>query len=118
MEIQFTARRFKAHKEIRDHALAAVKRLDKFYDGIVRSDVILSYERGIASVKTAEINLHVHGSVLTARESSEEYHKSIDLAVAKLERQLGKHKTKERTKDKKTLRKVKEAIEPQIEAEE
>ncbi len=118
MEIQFTARRFKAHKELREHALAAVKRLDKFYDGIVRADIILSYERGVASVKTAEINLHVQGTILSAKEPSEEFGKSIDLAVGKLERQLAKHKMKERTKDKKTLREVKEAVTPPIEEEE
>jgi len=118
MEVQFTARKFKAHKEIREHALAAVKRLDKFHDGIARADIILSYERGVSSVKTAEINLHVHGSILTAKEPSEEFNKSIDLAVGKLERQLAKHKTKERTKDKKTLRLVKEAITPPQEGEE
>ncbi|MBI1804461.1 MAG: ribosome-associated translation inhibitor RaiA [Ignavibacteriae bacterium] len=118
MEIQFTARKFKAHKEIRDHALAAVKRLDKYYDGIVRADIVLSYERGVASVKTVEINLHVHGNTLTAKEPSDDFYKSIDLAINKLERQLAKHKTKERTRDKKTLRRVKESIAPPIEEEE
>lgn len=108
MEIHFTARKFKAHKEIKSHATTAVKRLDKFYDGIVRSDIILSYERQSNSVKTAEINLHVHGTLLSAKEKSEEFAKSIDLAVEKLERQLGKYKTKLRMKHKKTLRRIKE----------
>lgn len=110
MHIHFTARRFKAHETVRDHAIDSVKRLDKFYDGIVRADVILSYERTMNSLKTAEINLHVHGTVLFAKEKSEDFHKSIDLAVDKLERQLDKYKMKLRKKDKKQLRKVKETI--------
>jgi putative sigma-54 modulation protein len=108
MDIHLTARKFRAREEIRKHAMTSVKKLDKFYDGIVRCDVILSFERTTNSLKVAEINLHVHGTVLTACEKSEEYFKSIDLAVEKLERQLAKYKTKLRMRNKKTLRRVKE----------
>lgn len=110
MDIHFTARRFKARDNIRRHALSAVKRLDKFYDGIVRSDIILSFERTSKSVKIAEINLHVYGTVLTASEGSEDFIKSVDLAIEKLERQLEKYKMKLRMRNKKTLRRVKEEI--------
>ena len=46
--------------------------------------------------------------VLTARETSEDFVKSIDMAMEKIERQLSKYKSRVRVKDKKTLRKVKE----------
>jgi ribosomal subunit interface protein len=46
--------------------------------------------------------------VLTAKDKSEDFYKSIDLAVGKLERQLAKYKMKLRMKNKKTLRRVKE----------
>ena len=108
MEIHFTARRFKPHAAIRKHAVDAIRKLDKFYDGIVRSDVILSFERTLKSVKSAEINLHVDGTVLTAKDKSEDFYKSIDLAVEKLERRLAKYKMKLRMKNKKALRRVKE----------
>ena len=117
MDIHFTARRFKARENVKSHAIAAIKKLDKYYDGIVRGDIILSYERTANSVKTAEINLHVHGSVLIAKEHSEEFSKSIDLAVDKVERQLAKYKTKLRMKDKKALRRVKERT-PALDTEE
>jgi putative sigma-54 modulation protein len=112
METHFTARKFRAHKDVKAQALASVKRLDKFYDGIVRCDIILSFERTSNSVKTAEINLRVHGATLTATESSEEFMKSVELAVDKLERQLAKYKTRIRLKEKTTLRKVKEGAMP------
>ena len=118
MDIHFTARKFRAHKDVRDHAIEEVKKLDKYFDGIVRGDVILSYERSVASIKTAEINLHVYGTVLSAREHSDDFHKSIGLAVDKLERQLTKYKTKIRKKNKKTLRSVKEKNLPPDEGEE
>ncbi|MBI5022247.1 MAG: ribosome-associated translation inhibitor RaiA [Ignavibacteriales bacterium] len=110
MEVHFTARKFKAHDTLKDHALNSVKALEKYYDGIMRGDVILSYERTANSLKSAEINLHVHGSILSAEEKSEDFDKSIELAIGKLERQLSKYKTKVRKKNKKTLRRVKETL--------
>jgi len=107
MDVHFTARRFKAHRDIRDYAMDAIKKLDKYYDGIVRSDIILSFERSTNSVKTAEIVLRVDRTTLSARERSEDFIKSMDLALGKLERQLDKYKTKLRKKDKRTLRDVK-----------
>ena len=112
MDLHFTARRFKAQDDVRAHALSAVTNLDKFYDGIVRGDIILSYERRTNSVKAAEINLHVHGTILSAKEKSDDFRKSIDLAIEKLERQLKRYKTKLRMKNKKELRRVKEKIPP------
>ncbi|MBI1807600.1 MAG: ribosome-associated translation inhibitor RaiA [Ignavibacteria bacterium] len=110
MDIHFTARKFKARDSIREHAIEAIKKLDKYYDGIVRGDIILSYERTTKSLKTAEINLHVYGTILTATEKSDDYLKSIYLAIDKLERQLAKYKMKLRMKNKKTLRRVKEEV--------
>lgn len=108
MQIHITARKFKAHATLRKHATDAISRLPKYYDGIVRGDIILGFERSSNSVKWAEVTLHVHGAVLTARETSEDFAKSIELAIEKLERQLTKYKSRLRVKDKKTLRRVKE----------
>ena len=118
MDTHFTARKFKARPDLKGYALGAVKKLDKYYDGIVRADIILSYERTTQSVKKAEINIHVYGSTLSAKESSEEFLKSIDLAISKLERQLAKYKTKLRVKNKRTLRKVKEQVPETLPGEE
>lgn len=110
MDMHFTARRFKAHQDVRDHAISAIKKLDKYYDGVVRADIVLSYEHKPNSTKIAEIVLRVHGTLLTAKEKSDEFHKSIDLCIEKLERQLDRYKTKLRQKDKRTLRRVKESM--------
>ena len=108
MEVTFTARRFRARPELKEHAVDAVKKLDRFYDGIVTANIILSFERAFNSQKTAEINLHVQGKVLTAREVTDEYLKSIDAAVEKLTMQLSKYKTKVHTKGKAKVRSLKE----------
>ncbi len=111
MQIKITARRFRARDELREHTIAAVNKLDHFYDGIVSADVIFSYERAANSVKSAEINLHVYGGVLTARESSDDYMKSVDAAAEKLILRLSKYKNKLRLKDKLKVRAIKEESE-------
>ncbi|MGA9118879.1 MAG: ribosome-associated translation inhibitor RaiA [Bacteroidota bacterium] len=108
MQIKITARRFRAREDLRQHTIDAVSKLDRFYDGIVSADVIFSYERAANSVKSAEINLHVYGGVLTARQSSNDYMKSLDVAVEKLTMRLSKYKTKLRLKDKMKVRAIKE----------
>lgn len=110
MDINFTARRFRAHPEIKNYALAEVKKLERLYNGIVKADIILFYERGTNSVKTAEVNLHVYGVILTARERSDDYVKAIDGAMDKLETQLKKYKSKLREKDKTKVRRIQEKV--------
>ena len=108
MDIHVTARRFKLHQEVRDHAFNSIKKLDRYYEGIGRSDIILSYERTVNSLKSAEINIHVNKAILTAKEKSEDFILSIDRALEKIIRQLDKYKTKIRTKAKHMLRTLKE----------
>jgi ribosomal subunit interface protein len=108
MNIKFTARHFRPRPDVKDHALDQVRKLAKFYDGIVSATVVLSFERATNSVKTAEINLHVYGTILSATVKSDDYVKSIDAAAEKLTVQLSKYKTKLRAKDKSAVRKIQE----------
>jgi putative sigma-54 modulation protein len=110
MNIRFTARRFHAHADVKDHAIAEVTKLSKFYDAILSAEVILSFERKVNSVKTAEINLKVYGGVLSAKEGSEDFIKSIDKATEKLSMQLKKYKSRLREKDKSKVRAAREKV--------
>lgn len=110
MDINFTARRFRAHPKIKKYAIEEVKKLERLYNGIVKADIILFYERGTNSVKTAEVNLHVYGVILTARERSDDYIKAIDGVMEKLESQLKKYKAKLREKDKTKVRRIQEKV--------
>lgn len=110
MLTKFTARRFRARQELKEFATDAVKKLDKFYDGIFRADIILSFEGATKNIKIAEINLHVFGTMLTAREKSEDYHKSVELAVEKMNGQLAKYKSKLRAKDKNKVRSMQDKV--------
>lgn len=110
MNVKFTARHFRPHDEIKQHALSEVKKLGKFYDGIVSATVILSFERATNSIKTAEINLHVYGAVLSATVKSNDFYKSIDKALEKLVIQLSKYKSKLRAKNKSQVRRIHEKV--------
>ncbi|MFA4922988.1 MAG: ribosome-associated translation inhibitor RaiA [Ignavibacteriaceae bacterium] len=94
MNISITARKFKAHETLKDFINAEVSKIDKFYDNILDVDVILSYQPNKDSTKTAEIIVKVPGQLITATEQSEDYKKSIVIAVEKIHRQLEKIKTK------------------------
>jgi putative sigma-54 modulation protein len=110
MNIKFTARHFRPHAELKEHALETVKKLGKYYDGIVAATVILSFERVTNSVKRAEINLQVYGGILNATGESEDFMKSIDAASEKVMLQLQKYKTKLRAKDKGKVRTIREKV--------
>ena len=91
MRVNFTARHYKPSERLKNYATDEVQKLDKFYEGIITCDVILDYQK---LLQIAEIIIQVHGNRLTAVEKTEDIYKSIDLAVAKLERQLKKYKGK------------------------
>lgn len=110
MDIHFTARRFKAHSDIKQYAVNEVRKLEKLYNGIVRTEVILSYERGTNSVKTSEMHAHVYGTVLTSRAKSDDFVKAIDGAIEKLMVQLKKYKGKLHEKDKSKVRLMQEKV--------
>ncbi len=94
MNINITARKFKAHDTLKDFINSEVNSLSKFHDDILDVDVILSFLNANNSVKSAEIILKVPGQTLTAKESSDDFKKSVGAAAEKLTSQLRKLKTK------------------------
>lgn len=91
MRINITARHFKAPKHLKEYAEKKVRRLKRYYDGIIDCHIILDYEK---QTQLAEITITVYNQKLVALEKSEDIFKSIDLAVDKLERQVKKYKEK------------------------
>ena len=91
MRVTFTARHYKSSPRLKQYAEEEVKRLERFYDGIISCEIVLDYQKDI---QIAELNVSVHGQMLTVIEKSEDIYKSIDLAVDKMERQLKRYKEK------------------------
>ncbi len=108
MNIKVTSRHFKSHNSLSEYAKNSIEELSHFYDGIIKAEVIFSFEKARNSVKIAELSLTVYGAVLTGIGKSEEFEKSIDLALAKIKTRLKKYKERLHTKDKKGVRKIRE----------
>lgn len=94
MNIQITSRKFRAKDSLKDFITSEVSSLEKVYEDILDIDVILSYENNINSTKEAELIMKIPGRILTSKEASDDFKKSIALAVEKLEKQLSKIKSK------------------------
>lgn len=91
MRVEFTARHFKTSQRLKEFATEEVRRLKKYYDGILDVEIILDY---VKQQQIAEIIVIVYGQTLKAIEKTDDMYKSISLAVDKLERQIRKYKAK------------------------
>lgn len=108
MNTTVTSRHFKAHETMVEYAEGAVAKLERYYDGILKCEVKLSFEKARNSVKVAEIILSVYKTKITAMQTSDDFNKSVDGAVEKVLAQLKKYKEKLHAKDRKQVRRVRE----------
>ncbi|MDP2360279.1 MAG: ribosome-associated translation inhibitor RaiA [bacterium] len=90
MKTTVTSRHFRASDKLKAYAETEVSRLDKYFDSILECDVVLEYDA--RQNKTAEVAIRVPGEQLQAAETSEDFQKSLDLAVLKLEKQVVRYK--------------------------
>ncbi len=110
MTITVTSRHFKAHSSLVEYAHRSVDGLARYYDGIIKCEVILSYEKIHKSTKIAEVKLSVYRHRIVSEERSDDFVKSIDAAVQKVLIQLKKYKDRLHDKDRKTVRRVREKV--------
>lgn len=95
MSFIFTSRHFKAHDSLKQLAEEESKKFARIYDGIIKTEVILSYDKPENSIKHAEVIVHAKNShTFTATGSSDDFTKSILAAVEKVEIQIRKFKDK------------------------
>ncbi len=106
IKTNITSRHFKAHETLTDYVVQEINSLEKYHADIIHADAILSYEKAVNSVKICEILVKLKDKTLTAKESSDDFVKSIDKAVDKIETQLLKHKDKH-TNNKKSAKSLK-----------
>ncbi len=94
MNIQITARKFKAHDTLKEFIKDELASLEKFYDGIISADVILSYQNNANSIKKVEVVLNIPGQTLNAADQTEDYKTATTSVTEKLRRQLETIKSK------------------------
>ncbi len=100
MNVTITARKFKARETLKDYIKDEVNSLLKYDDSILSAEVILSFQNSHDSLKKAEITLHIPGQTFVATDQTEEFTKSVTLAVNKLSRQLKTLKSKRKSRAK------------------
>jgi len=99
MEIKIQFIRFEASTKLEDFVQKKVNRLSKFNDDVHLADVILKVVKPETNDnKDASIRLHLSGTELFVQEVADTFEEAIDKCVAKLERQVVKHKEKQRSK--------------------
>ena len=91
MQINITFRHTDPSDTLKAYALEKLEKLRKYFDGIVEGHVILTQEK-IRCL--AEFNLSAQSLRMVAKEESQDFHSAIDGAIAKIERQLTRHKEK------------------------
>lgn len=94
MNIQITARKFKAHDTLKEYIKDELSSLEKFNDDIISADVILSYQNNSNSIKKVEVVLNIPGQTLNAADQTEEYKTAVNSVTEKLRRQLETIKSK------------------------
>lgn len=110
MDIHVTARSIRIHKAVKEHALAQILKFEHLFDAILRCDVIFSREGKTTETQVVEIHLYANGRILTAKERSDDFLKSIDLAADKIEHQLSTVKSKLKTRRKAASKKSSKTI--------
>lgn len=104
IKVNITSRHFRAHETIQEYIKSEIETLGKYHEDMMHVDVILSFEKSVNSVKNCEILVKLRDKTLTTKESTDDFIKSIDKAIDKIESQLLKYKDKHK-KEKHDLKK-------------
>jgi ribosomal subunit interface protein len=90
MKTNVTFRHLKRHPHLHDAAIDTAASFERFYDQIISTDIVFKND----NTKTVEFTVRVQGNTLVAKDSSDDFHKSLNDAADKMIRQLRKWKTK------------------------
>src|SRR5262249_53973724 len=96
MNLSVTFRHMEATDAIKDYARERLEKIRKYFPDPIIAHLVLSTERGYQHVADVVITLH-NGIVIKGREATEDMYSSIDLVLAKIERQVRRYK--ERIRD-------------------
>jgi ribosome hibernation promoting factor len=81
---------------LREYALEKVCRVEKYFDGILKTEIEMSVERNpkIIENQVVEVTIFSSGPIIRAKESAPDMYQAIDLVSTKLERQARRVKKK------------------------
>jgi putative sigma-54 modulation protein len=91
LKIDLSARNLELTDDLRDHVEKKLSKIVKYFDKGVPAQVVLSSERGRHIV---EITIPLDGLVVRGEEASADIYASVNQAVEKIERQIGKYRAR------------------------
>ena len=109
MQIQIRGKSIELTEAIKDYVEKKISGLDKFYDEILRAEVVVGKESNHhlkGEFFICECKLAVPGNDLFVEKNEKDLYKAIDKVRDHLEEELKKHKVMQREKDKKDKREV------------
>jgi putative sigma-54 modulation protein len=91
MQLSVTFRHMEATDALKDYAKEKIERIKKYFPDPISGHVVLSTERGYQHC--ADVNIQLHNGIgIKGREITEDMYSSIDLVMAKIERQVRRYK--------------------------
>lgn len=91
MQFSVTFRHMEATDAIKEYAREKVERIKKYFPDPISAHMVLSTERGYQHAVDLNIQLH-NGIAIKGHETTEDMYSSIDLVMAKIERQVRRYK--------------------------
>ena len=96
MQLSVTFRHMDATDALKEYAHEKVDRIRKYFPDPIKAHVVLECDRGYNHHADVVITLH-NGIVIAGEETTEDMYSSIDLVMAKIERQVRRYKEKIRS---------------------
>jgi putative sigma-54 modulation protein len=96
MQLSVTFRHMDSTDALRDYSKEKVERIRKYFPDPIKAHVVLVCDRGYNHTADVMITLH-NGLVIKGVETTEDMYSSIDLVMAKIERQVRRYKEKIRS---------------------
>src|SRR2546430_12913522 len=93
MQLSVTFRHMDSADALGDYAREKVERIRKYFPDPIKAHVVLVCDRGYNHTADVMITLH-NGLVIKGVETTEDMYSSIDLVMAKIERQVRRYKQK------------------------
>src|SRR6476659_4750557 len=93
MQLSVTFRHMDSTEALKDYAREKIERIRKYFPDPIKAHVVLACDRGYNHIADVIITLH-NGIVIKGEETTEDMYSSIDLVMAKIERQVRRYKEK------------------------
>jgi putative sigma-54 modulation protein len=93
MQLSVTFRHMDSTEALKDYAREKIERIRKYFPDPIKAHVVLACDRGYNHIADVMITLH-NGIIIKGEETTEDMYSSIDLVMAKIERQVRRYKEK------------------------